>query len=192
MAEAVATARAARPTVAFELVLGGINVHSTQPVGRYGRQRLTRLWAEVAEVTGARFAGAPSPEPFVYNSLFLCRVLEAARALDRAPPFGLLQALQTRFFAQGLNVTAEAELVACIEAAGHDSARVLALARSDEVAVRVARGFQLARAHGTHALPSVVLAAGNDRRLLAGGYVDAPTLIETIDMGVRKSLLPPA
>ena len=38
--------------VEFDLLLGGINTHGTQPIGAYGRRYLMRLWREVADTTG--------------------------------------------------------------------------------------------------------------------------------------------
>ncbi len=180
MAPSIDAARSQIDSVPFDLVFGGINLHSTQPLGRYGRMRLARLWAEVAEVTQQSLAAAPPAEAFVYNSARLCRVLEAVRELDDAPPFELLRGMQKTFFADARNVTAEGVLAECIADVGHDADRVMALALDRAIGERVAAGAQAARSYGTHALPSVLLEHEGQTRLLAGGYLDPPTMMSTI------------
>jgi putative protein-disulfide isomerase len=193
MADALDDARAAlADRVAFDLVAGGINLDSRNPVGAYGRFRLARLWAEVAAVTGQRFAPAPSADPFVYNSAYLCQVLEAVRERRGEPPFRLLRALQERFFAAGENVTSRPIIEATLTQCGEHAHAVLARADAEAIRVRAAAGFAFARSHGTAAMPNLVLDEGSARRLLAGGYLDGPTLVATIEGAVRRSLRPPA
>jgi len=178
--------------VAFDLILCGINVDSRNPVGDYGRFRLARLWREVREVTGQPFAAAPPTEPFVYNSSELCVVLEAVRERRGAPPFDLLWALQRRFFAEGENVTAPTRLTEIVRESGEDPDVIELLARSASVRARTSAGFVLARSHGTHAMPNLVFDDGSTRRLLAGGYLDAPTLVSTIAGALRRNSPPQA
>jgi putative protein-disulfide isomerase len=186
----------ARSTLArevdFDVLLGGINVDSHNPVGAYGRLRLARLWREVHEVTGQPFASAPSREPFVYNSTLLCAVLEAVRDLRGEPPFDLLRRLQEGFFARGENVTSVVCIEAILRGAGEDAALVLRHAQRADVQARTWAGFERARSHGTHAMPNLVLDDGGARRLLAGGYLDAPTLVTTIEGAIRRSSPPRA
>ena len=62
--------------VTFELLLGGINTHATQPIGEFGRRHLMKLWQEVRETTGQRF-GFELPEGLIYNSHLPCVAIEA-------------------------------------------------------------------------------------------------------------------
>jgi len=185
MAAAIDSARAAlAPRVRFDLLAGGINVAASAPLGDVARARLAQLWREVSVVTGQPFASAPSAAAFVYNSTRLCEVLEAVRIADGAPPFALLEGLQRKFFAEGQDVTSASTLHALLEGLGHDPARIEALAATQPVRDRTAAKFVEARSYGTHAMPSVLFDDGK-RRLLAGGYLDAPTLIETIETACR-------
>lgn len=54
--------------VRFDLLLGGINLHATHPIGEFGRRHLLKLWGEVQATTGQKF-GFQLPDEFVYNSL---------------------------------------------------------------------------------------------------------------------------
>jgi putative protein-disulfide isomerase len=180
------------PRVEFDLLLGGINVDSRNPVGRYGRARLSRLWQEVATVTGQPFAPALPEAPFVYNSAYLCAVLEAVRERSGAPPFALLHALQEAFFARSENVTEWTVLRNLLGRAGEPVEVVRHLATTDGVRARTEAGFARARAHGTQAMPSLLLDVDGSCRLLAGGYLDAATLIDTVDTALRRSSPPRA
>jgi putative protein-disulfide isomerase len=164
----------------FDVLLGGINIDSTQPVGDYGRRRLAGVWREVTEVTGTTFgAGLPAGD-FVYNSTRACAALEAVRELSGRPPFEYLQRLQRRFFLGGEDVTQAALLRAEARAAGIDADRFDEVLVSPRTLDRMRSGFGLAKSYGTAALPSVVVESAGARRLVTGGYADAPTLIEAL------------
>ena len=63
MAPAVDAVRQELPAgIALDLVLGGINLDSTQVVGSYGRRLMHKLWKEVADTTGQTFASLPTED----------------------------------------------------------------------------------------------------------------------------------
>lgn len=161
--------------VDFDLLLGGINTHGTLPVGDYGRRLLMRIWREVEATTGASFAYR-LPDAFVYNSTPACLAVAAVRrALGRAP-FGYLHRLQQLLFAEGRDIGDPALLAATATDFGVPAV-VVTDAFGDEVLQGLlADEFAGARSYGTQALPNLVLEVGGERRLLAGGYVDAATL----------------
>ena len=167
--------------VRFDLLPGGINVAASAPLGEVARARLAALWREVETVTGQPFADAPSAAPFVYNSTHLCAVLEAVRILEGAPPFRLLTRLQQRFFAMGEDVTSDAVRRDTLHELGYGAGAVERVAASEPVRTRTTRQFVEARSYGTNAMPSVLFDVGEKRRLLAGGYLDAATLVATIE-----------
>ena len=162
--------------VAFDIVLGGINVHSTKPVGAYGRERLNTLWDEVTAVTGQVFSHQ-LPAGTVYNSLLPCLAAEAMRDARDAPPFGYTHRLQQRFFAEGVNVNDLETLLATAEEFDVPRARLRPLMDSEAVRQRTRWGFETARQYGTNALPSVLVSPeGAEFRLFAGGFVDGDQL----------------
>ncbi|MEM6710055.1 MAG: hypothetical protein AAF648_14845 [Pseudomonadota bacterium] len=164
--------------VRLELLLGGVNLHGTQPIGSYGRSVLARLWAEVAQTTGQPFA-ASVPEPLVYNSLLPCALLKWAAIEKQRTPLGLLHRMQQRFFHHGANINGIDELVRL--AAEFDLRLDDPLVTLHEVAAGapLQHEFETARSYGTRALPALVLDEKGQRRLLLGGYADAETIVET-------------
>ena len=170
----------------FDIVLGGINVHSTKPVGAYGRKRLDLLWSEVTTVTGQYFSH-DLPAGTVYNSLLPCLAVEAMRDASGVPPFGYTHRLQQRFFAEGVNVNDLDILLATGEEFEAPGERLRALMDSPGVRERTRWGFETARQYGTNALPSVLVSRdGMSFQLFAGGFVDAERLTEDLESWLAR------
>ena len=170
------TRRDAASAFDFDVLLGGINIASTQPITDFARTRLASIWRTVNEVTAARFGRGLPAGDFIYNSTRACVAVEAVRSILNAPPFDYLLRLQTRFFVDGLDVTRAELLRDEAAASGVDADAFDAAVALPQTLTRVRDGFALAKSYGTAALPSVLLEIGTARRLVAGGYVDAPTL----------------
>ena len=86
-----------RHEVTFDLLLGGINTHASQPIGEFGRKHLLKLWHEVHATTGQPF-GFKLPDDFVYNSTVPCVAIEALRRRSGLAPFGFLHRLPQSLF----------------------------------------------------------------------------------------------
>lgn len=167
--------------VAFDIAMSGINVHSTRPVGAYGRERLGALWREVTAVTGQHFCHR-LPAGTVYNSLLPCLAVEAMRDVQGAPPFGYVHRLQQRFFAEGVNVNDLETLLETAAEFGASPDAVRPLMNSAPVRERTRWSFDNARGYGTQAVPNVLVSAdGATFRLLAGGFVDASQLTADVE-----------
>ena len=164
----------------FDCLLGGINVDSTHAISDFARARLLDIWRRVNRVTGAAFGSVLPAGDFVYNSVPACIAVEAIRELTQAPPFEFVRRLQRRFFMDGIDVANAHQLTREAAASGLDPARFAQLCREPAIIARVRDGFAIAKSCGAAALPSVLLEIGGVRRLVAGGYVDAPTLIDSV------------
>jgi putative protein-disulfide isomerase len=165
----------------FDILLGGINVGSTQPITEFARSRLAPIWRTVIEVTGAQFGKGLPPGDFVYNSVRACVAVEGVRSIRNSAPFDYVLRLQQRFFVDGIDVTASQVLRDEAVALGVDGAAFDTAVGAAATLTRVRDGFALAKSYGTAALPSVLCEFRGARRLVAGGYVDAPTLRATLD-----------
>ncbi len=161
----------------FDLMLGGINTHGSQPIGDYGRRYLMKLWREVADTTGQKF-GFQLPDSYVHNSVLPCLLLEAARDATGAPPFELLHALQARFFVAGEDITSMDLLAAMAEEQGIED--FAAQTRDAGMLERLRFQFEHAGSFGTNALPSLLIEDVRGLRLLAGGYVDGEMLVSLV------------
>ncbi|MBM4205034.1 MAG: hypothetical protein FJ194_12925 [Gammaproteobacteria bacterium] len=182
MADAIETIRTRMAgEFEFDLVLGGINTDSTQPVGAYGRRLMRRLWLEVAATTGQVFGDLPLAA-YVHNSVPVCLALEHLRVARSTPPFSALRELQRCFFTSGENTTATDFLLDFLRREGVVLDRFDVLTGDAALHKRLRFQFSMAKSFGTEAMPSVLIRRGTDTRLVAGGYLDAPMLEEVIRM----------
>lgn len=163
--------------VEFDLILGGINTHGTQPIGDYGRRYLMKLWQEVADTTGQAF-GFQLPDSYVHNSVMPCLLLEAARDATDVPPFELLHTLQARFFVHGEDITSIDLLEPMADELGIDD--FVARTRDGRLLEKLRFQFEHAGSFGTNALPSLLIEDVQGLRLLAGGYVDREMLVSLV------------
>lgn len=171
--------------VSWDAALGGINLDSAKPVGRYGTARLMDLWHEVSETTGQHFAGR-LPEGLVYNSGSACRAVEALRRLAPELALNYVHALQRAFFVDGEDPGQHGVQLAVASSLGVDPGALQPLLGSELVRAALARQVATSRTYGTQALPNLVFSAGGGAQgtLLLGGYADAPTIVTA----VRKAL----
>ena len=175
MTPEVDRARAVLPE-AFDVLLGGINVHGTQPIGEFGRGHLMGIWREVQATTGQAF-GFKLPTPLIYNSTLPCIAVQAVREVLGEPPFDYLHELQRHFFVDGVDINNLETLTEAATDFGVGREAFLQAAGSEKVRAKVRFQFNTSRDFGTKALPSVLREEGGERRLLAGGYLDAEALL---------------
>ena len=173
----------------FELMLGGINVHGTQPIGQYGRRFLARLWREVADTTGVTFGELHSGD-YVHNSVLPCLAVLAAARVQPGCEFEVLRKLQSAFFLNGENINDAGTIERVIQAQGLPIHEVRNL--MDDSAVQEQLRFQVdaAKRFGTQAMPSLLVQRRGPQaelNLLAGGYVDAAMLKNLLQVGVSAT-----
>ncbi len=165
--------------VTFDLLLGGINLHATQPVGEFGRRHLLKLWGEVKATTGQDF-GFELPDGIVYNSLKPCMAVEAFRRRTESAPFGFLHRLQQCLFEEGRDITAPEVLDWVAGEFGWRPGELLETLEDPELERRARQQFDSSRNYGTSALPNVLIETDGQRRLLFGGYADSEMMVSLI------------
>ena len=169
-----------RNEVTFDLLLGGINTHASQPIGEFGRRHLMKLWQEVQATTGASF-GFRLPDEFVYNSTLPCVAVEAVRRRSGQPPFGFLHRLQQCFFEEGRDLGSADVLDWVAREFGWAAGELKAELEDAELRETARRQFDSSRNYGTNALPNVVIeGTEGSRRLLFGGYADSAMIVELV------------
>lgn len=169
-----------RNRVTFDLLLGGINTHGTQPIGDYGRRFLFKLWREVADTTGQTF-GFVLPDAYVHNSTLPCVAVQAVRQISSEVPFDYLHELQRRFFATGEDITDRGLLTDAAVQFGIDRDEFRGAIEASITLESVRFQFDNARSFGTQALPSLLLEVDGKLQLLAGGFIDAEMLGTLLD-----------
>lgn len=162
--------------VDFDLIMGGLQIGTTEGLLDYDKRRLYRLWQEVGKVTGQRFSNI-IPEDFIYHSEISCRAVEIARLELGQPPFEFFHDLQQAFYLDGRNINHVNVLAELLKLREHD---VMDRLQSDEIVSATRANFELARALSANALPNFLIDTGEGYRLLCGGYVTTEFLIPDI------------
>jgi putative protein-disulfide isomerase len=175
-----AAMRVLEKRVAFDLLLGGINLGASLPLGDAAQARFDRLWKQVAETTGQKFSHR-LPTAFVYNSTRACIALHAFRSLTGTPPFQFLHVLQERFFAHGEDVTAPGLLADVAVELGVPRAAFTDACADPLIEAKTLEEFAESKRYGTNALPSVLVEDGNGRRLFAGGWMSAAQMTTDVE-----------
>ena len=165
--------------VEFDLLLGGINTHGSQPIGDYGKRHLFKLWKEVHATTSQNF-GFKLPESFVYNSTIPCIAVAAMSRCLGKPAFDYLHRLQQLFFLEGLDINQPGLLADAAQDCGWTRDGMVTALSDLNLREVVHFEFATSRSYGTNALPSVLWEGTGKRVLLAGGYVDADMLVQLI------------
>ena len=165
--------------VEFDLLLGGINLHATHPIGEFGRRHLLKLWGEVKATTGQNF-GFQLPDGFVYNSLRPCMAVEALRQRAGTAPFGFLHRLQQCLFEEGRDITSAEVLDWVAGEFGWQPGELLEAMEDPELERLTRAQFETSRNYGTNALPNVLIETDGRRRLLFGGYADSEMMADLI------------
>jgi putative protein-disulfide isomerase len=173
-----------RQEVNFDLLLGGINTHASQPIGEFGRKHLLKLWHEVHATTGQPF-GFKLPDEFIYNSTLPCIAIEALRRRSGLAPFGFLHRVQQCLFVEGRNISTPAVLDWVAQEFGWAEGELLAELTDPELRQLTREQFESSRNYGTNALPNVLLQQAElehaaERRLLFGGYADSEMMVSLI------------
>ena len=169
--------------VNFDLLLGGINLHATHPIGEFGRRHLMKLWGEVRETTGQPF-GFELPDEFVYNSRLPCIAVEALRRRAGTAPFVFLHRLQQCLFEEGRNITAAKVLDWVAQEFGWRAGELAAELKDPELVALAEAQFEGSRRYGTNALPNVLIEQDGERRLLFGGYADSEMIVSLVRQAI--------
>lgn len=163
--------------VAFDIVMGGLQIGTDEGLLGYDIKRLHRLWHEVTETTGQTFSGI-IPENFVYHSELACRAVEIARnQADGQAPFEFFNLLQSSFYHGGENINSVKVLARLLEM---PEAKLTGLLESPEVIEQTRAGFDLVRSLSANALPHFLIDVGEGYQLLCGGYVTEEFLLPDI------------
>ncbi len=163
--------------VDFDIVMGGLQIGTSEGLLGYDIKRLQRLWREVAETTGQSFSGK-IPDDFVYHSELACRAVEIAREQGEGkPPFEFFQLLQQRFYHQGEDINSVKVLAQLL---AMDETSVATRLESSHIIQQTRAGFELVRSLSANALPHFLIDVGTGYQLLCGGYVTAEFLLPDI------------
>ena len=173
----IAARETLRDRADFDLLLAGLQIGGTAGLSEFEGARLQRLWRKVADATGQTFSGQLPDDPsFLYHSELACRAVEAIRQMTDRTPWGFFESIQRAFYLGARNPCSFSILGELADGICTPAALEAAI-RSPTVRQATHAGFERAKALGAHALPTVLLDAGEGPKLVCGGFASADYLI---------------
>lgn len=170
----------------FKLKCAGLQVGSRKPLSEAHIENLLKLWREVADVTGQKFAFAlPEDASFIYHSELACRAIQLARKTLNDEPWQIFHDMQEAFYVETQNLSDLDVLFALISSTGISEADFMDAMTADDIVDSTRDEFDWCEEMGISALPTVFLDLGKGPRLVAGGYATASSLSHEI--GARLS-----
>lgn len=170
-----------RPDLGLDLLMGGLRPHNTETMSEAFRDMLRGHWKHVAQVSGLAFSEAIFEAPgFVYDTEPPCRAVVTARALEAARAFSLMEAIQSAFYRDGIDMTRPEALADAAQRCGYERDAFLAALESEAMRAATRADFARSRSLGVTGFPTLAVALGGELYLVASGYATAPVLEERI------------
>ena len=171
-----------RARARISLVLGGLRPGTTEPLSRQGREEILHHWHQVHERSGQpiRFDHA-LPEGFVYDTEPACRAVAAMGELDSTLIFPMFKAVQSAFYAEGLDVVRSELLADLATSLGVHAPRFLAAFESQAAKARTQTHFRQAREWGVKGFPTLALQTGASMRLITSGWQPLADIRASLD-----------
>jgi putative protein-disulfide isomerase len=185
----VTALRQALPTLALEVVVGGLRPGETAVMPR--EQRLARLehWSRVEAASGLPFNREAflANDQLVYDTEPACRAVVTARRLAPAiDQLEVLRGIQRAFYVEGRDITKGdvlADVASTLMGAlgfAITAQDFLAAWQSADAVKATQEDFLQARRWGIGSFPSLLLEDGDKLYSVAPGYIDAQQLISRV------------
>lgn len=171
------------------LLMGGLRPWNTTPMRTEDKATIRGHWEHVAHESGQPFDLSFFDRPnFVYDTEPAARAVVVMSAMQQAPAFGYLSAVQRAFYAHNQDVTDPAVLGAIAQAQGVDADAFDEIFSSDAAKEETRSQFESSQRLGVRGFPSV-LAAGADGRgaVITIGYAPLATLTERLDAFIAQT-----
>ena len=178
----------------FRPVMGGLRAGGGDEWNTAFRTFLRREWSHIAEKTGQPFGMSLLDRSFFdYDTEPACRAVVTARLLLEEQGHGPLgelaffSAVQRKFYVQGDDPKEARFYGEICRDAGLDPARFATLFASGEIIGLTAADFQLSRALGCRAFPSLILTTpGHAPQEIAVGYAEPEAIQQRVRDALRK------
>ncbi|HYP68682.1 MAG TPA: DsbA family protein [Thiobacillaceae bacterium] len=177
-----------REQTKISLVLGGLRPGSAEALSAQGREEILHHRHQVHERTGQPFKFEDAlPAGFVYDTEPACRAVAAMGELDPTLIFPMFKAVQSAFYAEGLNVTQAAVLTDLAASLGVESQRFAPAFASHAAKTRTEAHFRLARQWGIKGFPTLILQRDKNVHLITSGWQPILAIRAAIDAGLSKA-----
>lgn len=162
-----------RGRLQVQVLVGDLHAFATKPLMQEEKQRLAISWHRVQERTLLPFNYKLfTEENFVYRTEPVCRALLCVRLLRPVLTLEVLRAFHSAFYADGINISSETELIKLVRLFGISENLFLTLYESDEVTDQLENEFELVTEMGATGFPSLFLQTRYGTEMLTNGYCE--------------------
>jgi putative protein-disulfide isomerase len=162
------------------LVMGGLRPYTTEVLSPDKANEIFSHWRHVHEATGQPFAAAPytalHAPGFVYDTEPASRAAVTVRSLWPQHSWRYFQAVQSAFYAQGLDVTRTEVLADLAQAQGLERSYFEKAFLSDRMREATQQDFAQAQQWGIRGFPAVVAEHRGQLNLVANGHLPVDAL----------------
>jgi len=167
------------PHLEFTMVMGGLRAGGQESMSSL-KTFLREHWYEVHEKTGQPFAyGILSDSSMIYNTEPACRAVVTVRKIAPEKEYAFFKALQRSFYAEGTDITQQANLIAIAQSMGIDKNSFLDVFQSQEIKNNTKKDFMWSENLEVNGFPSLILYKEGRFSKLSTGY-------STYDQIVKK------
>lgn len=173
------------------LIMGGLRPGTTDPVTMDFREEIFHHWESVQTRTGQHFRFDDAlPDGFVYDTEPASRAVVTAAQISPQATFTMFKLIQSAFYTEARDVTAEPVLGALAETAGINPATFSEVFNAEITRQQTAAHFQRSRQFGVRGFPTTILHHGDDYTPLATGYCELQPLIEATHSLLKSMAVP--
>ena len=180
--------------VPLEIVVGGLRANNTKLMEGELKTTLLSHWQHVVEASGLPFSEQALSHPgFIYDTEPACRAVVAARTLVPSAALPVFQAIQSAFYADGLNVT-QGEVLAQVASAALtkagfeiDAETFGAKWASAESVAATHDDFIQTQRWGVTGFPTLVLERNGKLDLITSGFVRTEALVERMQAVIDQA-----
>lgn len=173
---------------------GGLRPFNTEPMTPEWREKLSKTYATIAEMTGQRFTTKKLFDPkFIYDTEPASRAIVTMRFLKPGMDYSYYLTIQNAFYAFGEDITQPEILGAYAEKFEVRYADFLEAFNSDDIRQSTLGDFQVAKNLGIDGFPTLVLHRVDGKNpnalLLVGqGYAPADEMISRIEAALAADV----
>lgn len=162
-----------RDRLQVQVLVGDLQAFAAEPLKPEEKQRLAVNWHRVQERTQLPFNYKVfTQDNFVYRTEPVCRALLCIRLLRPMLTLEVLRALHSAFFADGVDITKQSELIRIVRLFGISENLFLTLYESEEVTEQLENEFDLVTEMGATSFPSLFLQTRHGSEIITKGFCE--------------------
>lgn len=172
----------------FDLIMGGLRPYETRPLDASYRDKLTRHWQHIHEMTGQPFSYDILQTPnFVYNTEAAARAVVTVKKINPTMTFAFFKTVQKSFYAENKNPHELSTYLGICQSMGIPEASFKTSFDTEAIKEATIEEFEQAKSfYGVTGFPTLLLKFGNKAKPIARGYMSFDQMQQNIEQILLK------